>query len=163
MGKKHPMQKIVLDSKGVPRFQQNDLVRYLLDAGPFDLNHLAILPNISKADREQFAQLIGYSVSGFGGLDYARKKTVRKADNRADKLMAKTAPRFAHSCNDCVFLGHHEEHDLYACPKNGPERTVVARYGSAGSHYTSGIALKDMDPVLGEAHKRAVERGLIDA
>lgn len=70
---KHPMQPIVLDEHGVARFKANSLVRYILDAGKkygINMNHLAILPNISQEDREQFAQLLGYSVLGFGDLSY---------------------------------------------------------------------------------------------
>lgn len=80
------MQKVVWD-EDVIRFRENPLVRYLLDAGPFSLNTLASLPGISTADREQFAQLIGYSVSGFGDLSYTQDKTVAKADKRASKLI----------------------------------------------------------------------------
>jgi hypothetical protein len=36
-----------------------------------------------------------------------------------------------------VFLGRWRDNDLYHCAK-GP--TVIARYGSEGSHYTSGLA-----------------------
>lgn len=86
MNHKHPMQPIVMVN-GVARFQKNALVEYLLDNGGISLNDLAMLPNISRADREQFAQLIGYSVSGFGELGYSRKKTVAKADARVDALL----------------------------------------------------------------------------
>jgi hypothetical protein len=82
---KHPMQKLVWVDD-VIRFQENKLVEYLLDNGGIDLNHLARLPDIPQADREQFAQLIGYSVSGFGDLSYASEKTVRKADKKAAKM-----------------------------------------------------------------------------
>jgi hypothetical protein len=50
------------------------------------LNELAAMP-FKKGDREQFAQLIGYSVSGFGDLSCARKKTVQKADAKAAALL----------------------------------------------------------------------------
>jgi len=87
MGKKkqHPMQKLVIVDD-VVRFRKNLLVEYLLSAGPFDLNHLSCLPNIPKEDWEQFAQLIGYSVSGFGSLSYATDEVVAKSDAKADKL-----------------------------------------------------------------------------
>lgn len=61
---RHPTQPI---ARG--RFKGNAIVRYLLDAGPFDLDHLAMLP-FSNADRQQFAQLIGYSLDGYGELSY---------------------------------------------------------------------------------------------
>lgn len=86
----HPMQPIERDEYGTYRFKSNAIVRYLLDAGRFDMNDLARIP-FNKKDREQFAQLIGYSVSGFGELSYARKETVRKADSIVEAAIAKAA------------------------------------------------------------------------
>lgn len=83
---KHPMQKIVIDAEGTIRFQKNDIVRFLLDAGRFDLNDIAVR-GFSEEDHTQFAQLIGYSVSGFGELSYADPKVVRQADRKAEKLL----------------------------------------------------------------------------
>jgi hypothetical protein len=73
-------------SDDVVRFKQNAIVRFLLDAGPFDMNQLALM-TFSDEDREQFAQLIGYSVSGYGELSYVRDESVNKADRRAEKLI----------------------------------------------------------------------------
>ena len=66
--KKHPCQPLV-KKDGVLRFKSNSIVRLLLNAGPFDMNKLAIM-NFPREDRVQFAQLIGYSLSGFGELQY---------------------------------------------------------------------------------------------
>ncbi len=77
---KHPMQPIEKDENGVIRFKENKIVRYLLDAGPFDMNQLAMLP-FSQEDREQFAQLIGYSVGGFGELSYVSQESVATASH----------------------------------------------------------------------------------
>jgi hypothetical protein len=82
---KHPMQPIVLDGDGVPRFKANSIVRLLLEDGSWDMNRLAIIP-FSAEDREQFAQLIGYSISGFGELPYADPKSVAEADKIAEAL-----------------------------------------------------------------------------
>lgn len=77
---KHPMQKIV-DG----RFVKNAIVEYLLDNGGIDLNQLAVLP-FDDEDREQFAQLIGYSVSGYGSLSYVSDESaglsIKLADNK---------------------------------------------------------------------------------
>jgi hypothetical protein len=81
------LQPIEFDDAGIVRFRTNPLVRYLLDAGPFDMNHLARLPNISSAAHAQFAQLTGYSVSGYGELSYATR--VGEADAIAEQLIAK--------------------------------------------------------------------------
>ena len=66
---KHPIQYI---KDG--RFTENKIVSYLLDAGPFDMNQLAVM-NFDQGDSEQFAQLIGYSVSGFSTLSYVSNET----------------------------------------------------------------------------------------
>jgi len=84
--KKHPMQRIYLDEQGVARFRENKIVRFLLDAGPFDMNQLALM-SFSNKDREQFAQLIGYSVSGYGDLSYPSPKSVAKADAKVEELL----------------------------------------------------------------------------
>ena len=60
------------------RFEPNKIVQHLLDHGGIDLNALAVL-DFSQEDREQFAQLIGYSVSGFGSLSYVREETYSAA------------------------------------------------------------------------------------
>lgn len=79
------MQPIVFDDQGTARFQENAIVRYILDAGPFDLNQIACLPGVSREDRAQFAQLIGYSVSGYGDLSYSLR--VGKADRKVAKML----------------------------------------------------------------------------
>lgn len=86
--KRPPMQPIVIDDQGVVRFQQNVLVRRLLDEGRkhgLDLNWLALV-DAPRSDHEQFAQLIGYSVSGFGDLPYVRPETIERADALAERL-----------------------------------------------------------------------------
>ena len=80
MSKKNPIQPIVKDKKGVPRFKENKIVMYLLDNGGIDLNELAT-KKFSVEDQEQFAQLIGYSLSGFGELSYVTDETFNAANN----------------------------------------------------------------------------------
>lgn len=73
----HQVQPLAKDSDGVLRFKQNKIVRLLLDAGPFDLNQLAAMP-WGNEDREQLAQLIGYSLSGFKELSYVSDATLNR-------------------------------------------------------------------------------------
>ncbi len=77
---KHPIQPLEKDKDGIIRFKQNKIVRYLLDNGGIDLNHLAIL-DFSDNDREQLSQLIGYSLSGFGDLSHVSDETFNTAEN----------------------------------------------------------------------------------
>ncbi len=83
--KAHPIQPLLHDERGVLRFKENAIVRYLLDAGGIDMNKLAILP-FKREDREQFAQLIGYSVSGFSDLSYVSDKTYERAREKSNRL-----------------------------------------------------------------------------
>jgi hypothetical protein len=76
--KTHPIQPTEIDGHGVLRFKRNAIVDYLLDNGGIDMNDIARL-DFSREDREQFAQLIGYSVSGFSDLSYASDLTYSTA------------------------------------------------------------------------------------
>ena len=74
----HPQQPIRNVDQGVERFRANAIVRYLLDNGGIDLNDLAVMP-FPREDLIQFAQLIGYSVSGFGELNYVDEASYQEA------------------------------------------------------------------------------------
>lgn len=80
----HPIQPLGKDNDGVLRFKQNAIVKYLLDAGPFDLNQLGMIP-FSQEDQEQFAQLIGYPLSGFGELSYVSDETYNRAESKHEQ------------------------------------------------------------------------------
>jgi len=93
--REQPQQPLVWSrrnsTKPVIRFQANDIVRDLLDFAQdhgFGLNEIAVRP-YRRDDREQLAQLIGYSVSGFGELSYARKRVVLTAAAEADRMYAR--------------------------------------------------------------------------
>lgn len=81
---RNPLQPIAKDSAGTPRFKENKIVSYLLDHGGFDLNDIAKL-DFSTDDREQFAQLIGYSLCGFSELSYVTEDTYSAADALAER------------------------------------------------------------------------------
>lgn len=86
---KHPIQPLYKDEHGVIRFKPNKIVQWLLDAGPHDLNDIARM-NFDNDDRIQFAQLIGYSLSGAGDLSYFDDETYNAArcmyyDNKDEK------------------------------------------------------------------------------
>jgi hypothetical protein len=83
---RQPDQPLVRDEHGTVRFRENAIVRHLLDAGGTDLNRLALLP-FSQEDREQFAQLIGYSVCGFGELPYVSDEAYARAQRAARRLL----------------------------------------------------------------------------
>lgn len=80
----HPIQPLYLSRGNVIRFRENGIVRFLLDSGPFDMNKLALM-KFSQADREQFAQLIGYSFGGFEELGYVRDETLYRAQDAYEK------------------------------------------------------------------------------
>jgi len=83
--KSQPMQPVVLDEDGRARFQENKIVRFMLDCGKIDLNMIAHIP-FDNADREQFAQLIGYAVDSFAELPYASEESIEIADKKASEL-----------------------------------------------------------------------------
>lgn len=81
----------------------------------------------------------------------------------SNDIEAAASAAYAHDHDDCVFLGPHEGFDLYFCTQGGAFPTVIARASDEPSDYISGLALADHDPLLGEARRRASERGLLDA
>lgn len=85
----HPLQPVYLTENGVVRFKKNRIVRLLLDwssARGMDMNAIATL-NFPAEDREQFAQLIGYSLSGFGELSYVSDAAYKEAEEKAEPLL----------------------------------------------------------------------------
>lgn len=87
-----PMQPIHIATDGCVRFVTNPLVRHLLDHGGLTMNDL-VLVDATDAERSQFAQLIGYTVSDWGGLSYAEgTPAVPIADAIAEKLLQSAAP-----------------------------------------------------------------------
>ncbi len=87
-----PMQPVIVAKDRVHRFKRNAIVCWVLDAldatGRKALNEIAVMP-FTQDDREQFAQLIGYSVSGFGDLSYVRDATYEKAAKASRRLLRK--------------------------------------------------------------------------
>ena len=92
---RHPIQPLENDDRGVLRFKDNKIVRHLLDHGGIDLNDIARL-DFPQEDREQFAQLIGYSLSGFSELSYASDETYETASKMADTQGDERDCRIAH-------------------------------------------------------------------
>lgn len=79
----HPIQPLGHDSKGTVRFKQNAIVNFLKDHSSEDLNQLHI-KGFSNEDWEQFSQLTGYSLSGFGDLSYVTDRVYETARNVFD-------------------------------------------------------------------------------
>lgn len=86
MKRKHPMQPLDLVD-GVIRFRENKIVRFLAEGR---LNEIAEM-DFSPEDRMQLAQLIGYSLSGYGDLSYVTDKDYAKAEERSSKLQNQPA------------------------------------------------------------------------
>lgn len=92
----HPIQPAEVDSEGVRRFKANSIVRHLLDNGGMDLNHLALL-GFPDEDWRQFAQLIGYSVSGWSGLSYVDGDSAAAARRMIEEEITEEQARCRHA------------------------------------------------------------------
>lgn len=99
-----PMQPIVKDPHGVLRFRANAIIRYIVDhagdvvhpgapvidpdtgrpyhQGTLDLDKL-MMRNFSQEDREQFAQLMGYSITGYHELSFVSDESAARASTLA--------------------------------------------------------------------------------
>lgn len=83
------MQPIERDHRGVIRFRPNKIVEWLFRTGALDLNIVATM-DFPREDHVQLAQLIGYSVSGFGDLSYVQPEERHEADRQAALLQLQT-------------------------------------------------------------------------
>ncbi|MCG5044305.1 hypothetical protein LZP96_09665 [Enterobacteriaceae bacterium 155047] len=82
---KLPMQPLVIDSHGTLRFKENPIVRTLLDYATehgYGLNEIA-REEFDAEDQMQLAQLIGYSLSGYGTLSYVTDESYDRAASAA--------------------------------------------------------------------------------
>jgi hypothetical protein len=82
----HPMQPVYLDDEKVLRFRHNAIVEHLLAHSKIDLNQIAML-DFSQEDREQFAQLLGYSVRGYHELSYVSDESAAQASALAGEVV----------------------------------------------------------------------------
>ena len=90
-----PMQPLAYDEKGVLRFKPNAIVQYILDNGGTDLNKITCLP-FSKEDRQQFAQLIGYSLGGYSSLSYVDNESYETAEKIFNEGLSEDKARIAY-------------------------------------------------------------------
>ncbi len=95
-GPEPPMQPVV-DVDGVIRFAANPIVRFLLNAGPYDMNTIAELPGVSDAEHAQFAQLIGYSLRGYAELSYVTD--FKRAEAAASDIEEEETPEEVWTCD----------------------------------------------------------------
>ncbi len=94
------MQPLIKDDHGVVRFQKNKIVDDLLEFAQsrgFGLNEIAVR-GYSQADQEQFAQLIGYSVSGYHELSYVSDKSASAANRVSQNKFNITPGCRDHGC-----------------------------------------------------------------
>ena len=66
---RHPIQPMAADENGTVRFKQNKIVDWLWREKKIDLNEIA-MQGFPWEDQQQFAQLLGYSLNGYGDLGY---------------------------------------------------------------------------------------------
>lgn len=70
----------------------------------------------------------------------------------------------SHDCGACVYLDTIEgkrTHDLYFCRGTQDRPTIVARFGSDGPEYFSGLAFASKEPLIALGLVIALKRGLI--
>jgi hypothetical protein len=95
---RHPIQPVITDQRGAYRFKANAVVAYLLEFASkrgCSMNDLARV-NFDKDDRQQFAQLIGYSLSGYGEISYASDEVHETAFMMIDGEMSEDRARIAY-------------------------------------------------------------------
>lgn len=93
MSKEKKDDKVIMPMQPIKdsRFIQNRIVHTLLELSPIDMNEIAVM-NFTQQERIQFAQLIGYSLDGFGELSYVDDEaydTARAVEQGENELEAR--------------------------------------------------------------------------
>lgn len=93
MSTKHSMQPMVTAPDGIVRFQENPIVRWMLEegnrTGMFSMDTIGAIAGKrgwTDDDQAHFAQLIGYSLCGYSELDYVSEESYDEADKKAEAL-----------------------------------------------------------------------------
>lgn len=92
---KNPIQPLAMDSHNVLRFKKNAIVDHMLNVCQkhgCSLNDLACM-EFSNDDRSQLAQLIGYSLSGYGELGYVGNDAYCVAEKMAKENKSEVEAR----------------------------------------------------------------------
>jgi len=82
------MQPISFDEQGTPRFQQNAVVRWLVDEAKkkgLTLNDFPV-GELPQTDVEQFWQMMGYSVGGYCELSFVSDESCEAAIAETKRL-----------------------------------------------------------------------------
>jgi hypothetical protein len=78
------MQPIV-NVDGVALFQWNKIVQHLFNVGPYTIKDIARM-DFPNEDREQFAQLLGMSISDYVELPFVSERSSHEAQLAEDEL-----------------------------------------------------------------------------
>ena len=79
------MQPLIRDEHGVIRFKANRIIARLFDVDVLDLNRIMTW-DVPDEDRMQLAQLLGYSVGGYGELSYVTDESYEAAEKAAEEM-----------------------------------------------------------------------------
>ena len=92
------LKPVIMIAKDIKMKDANAIVQHLFDTHPTcDMNHLARI-GFTDDDRQQFAQLIGYSLSGYGDLSYVDDRTYATAAEPNSNWCAGCSPD---NCSGC--------------------------------------------------------------
>lgn len=134
-GSKKRMQPIVLNEKGVPQFQPNEAINRLFDAHAVYAATLLEAEDFSEDDRQQFAQLIGYTVQAYCKLPFASAEVAAEAQRKGALLVraAAEAARLKRFREDRAAMPERNAH-LFDLHKSGLTYEALGKkFGITGS------------------------------
>lgn len=85
---KLPDQPVYIAPSGAVAFRGNAIVEWLWENGHVDLNRIAI-EDFPQEHREQFAQLLGYSIGGYFELSYVSDDAYIRALKARNAILGK--------------------------------------------------------------------------
>lgn len=157
MTARNPDQPLITDPQGTLRFKENRIVRYVLDNGGIDLNHIA-RQDFDQDDRQQFAQLIGYSLSGYSELSFVSDEAYERAAAQAASQAPWTGEGLPPVGTVCEFNGgvFAPEDPWDPDLRVGDQVTIIAHFDGGNGDILAAFTFRARNPDRGQFY---VEQG----
>lgn len=97
----------------------------------------------AEAYRILYSRITMHDMMGLASMIVNKLQDIYNKDGVEvyEQLHLETEPLWEHDCDDCIFLGSHQERDFYFCEQLEMGRpTLISRFGSRGHQYVSGVS-----------------------
>ena len=129
-----PQQPLIKDAQGVVRFRANAIVRAFLKRDQRALARVTFRTTFSQEDRDQYAQLLGYTIAEYAVLIGCPAGDSRLATMRAEAAGAKIPKKRGYDPQPMQPV-YQNDQGILRFRENAIVRDLVDRYSERGRVY----------------------------